>query len=86
MNKKSFKNNIPPFYTNKGKWSIEKEYRLRFEHWLEYCYLANPDSILPHPKKVGISGISWNKATHNHNGYITIFDQTGYYFDKVVDK
>ena len=24
MDKKSFKNNIPPFYVNKGEWSIEK--------------------------------------------------------------
>jgi hypothetical protein len=85
MDKKSFKNNIPPFYVNKGEWSIEKINKLQFDHWLEYCYMGNPDSILTHPKQVTMLGLSWNKATKDHNGYITIFDETGYYFSKVIE-
>jgi hypothetical protein len=81
--KKSFKNKIPPFYVNKGMWSIEKINKLQFTHWLEYCYLGNPDSILLHPKQVTMLGVYWNKATRNHNGYITVYDQKGYYFDKL---
>lgn len=85
MNKKSFKNKVPPFYVNNGRWSIEGKYELRFNHWLEYCYLRDPDSILLHPARVSMSDVYWNKSTRDHNGYITIFDETGYYFDKVLE-
>lgn len=81
--KKSFKNKLKPFYTNKGSWSLENEHELQFNSWLEYCYLRDPDSILPHPKQVTMLNIYWNKATRKHNGYITVYDQTGYYFDKL---
>ena len=86
INKDSLENKTPPFYVNKGRWSIIKGRELRFNDWLEYCYLRYTDSILPHPKQVDMGNVYWNESTRNYNSYITIFDDTGYYFVKMDEK
>lgn len=78
----NFKNKTPPFYVNKGTWSIHESHELWFKNWLEYCYLGNPDIIQKKPKKITMANVYWSRATKNNKAYISVFYDNGYVFIK----
>ncbi len=86
IDKKAFKNNISPFYTSSGNWSFNNKNELNFDNWLKYCSRRNPDSILLKPKQVNLLNVYWYRATKKHNGYLSIYGETGYYFKKLNKK
>tara|TARA_R110002020_G_C16090350_1_gene757841 strand:+ start:379 stop:822 length:444 start_codon:yes stop_codon:yes gene_type:complete len=79
----NFYNKSNSLYQNNGFWSIEKGNKLYFKNWLKYCWLRQPDSILSEPSNTGMSGIYWQKPTKKHKGLISIYDETGYIFEKI---
>lgn len=79
----SFKNNNLPVYTSHGKWSVANEHELSFDNWLEYCYLSDPDSILPKPELTARPNVRWYAPSEESLGALIIYDETGYVLEKV---
>lgn len=73
--------NRKPLYENNGNWTIEGN-KLEFNHWLDYCYLRNPDSILVVPDYGNLSDVYWYAETNEHNSEITVYSENGYIFKK----
>lgn len=81
-NDNDYKSKIKPLYSNYGKWTYTGA-QLEFGHWLIYCKFNNPDSILTEPKYGTMLNVYWDAPTNKHKGMITIYDETGYVFEKI---
>lgn len=84
-NKSDFDLKNQPKYSNSGRWLSIKNNKIDFSGWLEYCYLRFPDSILPKPNISYMSNVFWEQPNKKHNGLISIYDETGYIFENILD-
>lgn len=79
----NFKKGIGPVHSNIGKWSKSNEYQIYFDNWLEYCYMSNPDSILPKPEFSDQANVSWYRASGNSKAKLSIYSESNYIFEKI---
>jgi len=70
-----------PLYENKGTWRFS-ENQLKFDHWLAYCYLRDPDSVLAQPEVTTMLNVGWFPPSKTEHGHISFYWEEGYVFDK----
>lgn len=81
-NESDYLNNHEALYRNNGSWKINGK-QLEFDHWLSYCYMLQPDSILPKPNLSIMPNVYWDAPTVEHSALLTFYDQENYIFTKI---
>jgi hypothetical protein len=77
-----YKHKSTPKYSNEGRWSISKKNELEFDGWLMYNKNRDPSFVLPVPSKSTMLNVGWRSASYGRKAVISVYEETGYVFEK----